>query len=299
MGEPALRRPAGIIGLGLLGQALAGRLLGGGYPVCGYDTDEAARAAAGAAGVDVLAGPHAVAAACDVIFLSLPSSVERQDLLWGDGRLAGALSEGALLLDTTTGRPEDTEADAERLAPLHVDLVDACVLGSSEQVAAGDAVLLVGDRESRAGGYAPLLETFARNTFYLVDAGDGCRMKLVANQVLGLHRLVLAEALGLAERCGLDPARALEILKAGPASSAVMETKGRRMLDRDFAPAARLAQHAKDVDLILELGEACGATLPVSELHRAVLARLIEDGRGGDDNSVVIEAFSKTQSRPM
>lgn len=291
MADGGTRSPVGIVGLGLLGKALAGRLLAAGYPVCGCDVSEEACAAA--AGLDVTVYPdhHALAAACDVILLSLPNSECRQALLWGDGGFAGSLSEGALLLDTTTGRPEDTESDAQRLAERQVDLVDVCVLASSQQVAARNAVLLVGDTESHAAGYAPLLATFAHATFYLGKAGDGCRMKLVANQVVGLHRMVLAEALCLAERSGLDPARTLEVLKSGLASSAVMETKGQKMLDREFTPVARLAQHAKDVDLILEMGRSCGAILPVSELHQALLSRLIADGHGGEDNAAVIRAF--------
>jgi 4-hydroxybutyrate dehydrogenase/sulfolactaldehyde 3-reductase len=275
----------------VLGKAIAGRLLSAGFMVAGFDVAESAREEARAMGVEVVDDHHAVAAVCDVIFLSLPTSEIRRELLWGAGRLADSLNEGALLLDTTTGRPEDTEADWARLNAMQVDFVDVCVLASSALVSRGEAVLLVGDAESRAGGYAPILQTFGRQIFYLGKAGDGSRMKLVANQVLGLNRLVLAEALGLAERCGLDLEKTLDVLKSGPASSQVMFTKGTRMIAGDFTPEARLAQHAKDVGLILEMGEHCGANLPLSALHREVLTQLIDSGLGGEDNSAVVRAF--------
>jgi len=285
------QRPVGLIGLGLLGKAIAGRLLRGGYAVAGCDPNPDARAAAAEMGVAVAAGHGAVAASCGVILLSLPNSEIRRELLWGAGGLAAALSEGTLLLDTTTGRPEDTVSDWEKLGDRQVDLVDVCVLASSRQTEAGEAILLVGDAESRAAGYAPLLATFSKQQFYLGKPGDGSRMKLVANQVLGLNRLVLAEALGLAEKCGLDLEKTLEVLQSGPAASQVMVTKGSRMIAGDFAPDARLAQHAKDVGLILAMGEACRAELPVSKLHQEVLARLIDQGHGGDDNAAVAKAF--------
>jgi 3-hydroxyisobutyrate dehydrogenase-like beta-hydroxyacid dehydrogenase len=291
MSDGMEQRPAGLIGLGLLGKAIAGRLLSAGFKVAGFDVAESAREEARAMGVEVVDDHHAVAAVCDVIFLSLPTSEIRRELLWGAGRLADSLNEGALLLDTTTGRPEDTEADWARLNAMQVDFVDVCVLASSALVSRGEAVLLVGDAESRAGGYAPILQTFGRQIFYLGKAGDGSRMKLVANQVLGLNRLVLAEALGLAERCGLDLEKTLDVLKSGPASSQVMFTKGTRMIAGDFTPEARLAQHAKDVGLILEMGEHCGANLPLSALHREVLTQLIDSGLGGEDNSAVVRAF--------
>lgn len=291
MSDVAERGPIGLIGLGLLGKALAQRLLSSGYAVCGFDIDATACAAASNLGVDVVDAPQSVALSCGRILLSLPQSEVRQALLFGDTALAEALSEGTLLLDTTTGRAEDLEADAARLGKMQIDLVDVCVLASSAQTAAGEAMLLVGDRVERAAGYAALLEAFSRRVFYLGAPGDGCRMKLVANQVVGLHRLVLAEALALAERVGLNPEMTLDVLRSGLAASAVMETKGRKMLDRDFAPVARLAQHAKDVDLILELGSKAGANMPVSDLHREVLQGLIAEGFGGEDNAAVIRAF--------
>lgn len=291
MHEESEQRPVGLIGLGLLGKAIVGRFLSAGMAVTGCDVAQSARDEAHALGVTVVEDHHAVAASCGVIVLSLPTSEIRQELLWGGGGLAKSLPEGALLLDTTTGRPEDTEADWARLNALQIDFVDVCVLASSALVARGEAVLLVGDAESRAGGYAPLLKTFGKQIFYLGKAGDGSRMKLVANQVLGLNRLVLAEALGLAERCGLDLEKTLDVLKSGPASSQVMFTKGGRMIAGDFTPEARLAQHAKDVGLILEMGEHCGAKLPVSTLHREVLNQLIDSGHGAEDNSAVVRAF--------
>ncbi len=281
----------GLIGLGLLGKALAQRLIDGGYRVCGYDIDEGAREAAGSLGVAVLSSPEAVATCCTSILLSLPHSEVRSELLFGDSNWAASLTEGTLLLDTTTGRAEDLERDAERLRALDVYLIDVCVLASSAQVGNKDAVLLVGDSEGRAVGYAPIIQCFARRIFYLGKPGDGCRMKLVANQVVGLHRLVLAEALGLADHVGLDPEVTLAVLQSGLAASAVMATKGRKMLDRDFEPVARVAQHAKDVDLILELGDQSGAKLPLSRLHQEILQGLIQDGFGGEDNSAVIRAF--------
>lgn len=291
MSEISPGRPVGLIGLGLLGNAIAGRLLASGVSVVGFDIAPEARDSASALGVEVVADHEAVAARCDVILLSLPTSEIRRSLLWGEGGLAARLGEGTLLLDTTTGRPEDAESDHARLKSMLVDYVDVCVLASSAQTARGEAVLLVGDTAARAGGYGHLLEAFGRKIFYLGKVGDGSRMKLVANQVIGLNRLVLAEALGLAERCGLDLEKTLEVLQSGPAASQVMFTKGVRMITGNFAPEARLAQHAKDVGLILELGAAHNARLPLTRLHGELLDELIAQGLGGLDNSAVVRAF--------
>ncbi len=116
-------------------------------------------------------------------------------------------------------------------------------------------------------------------------------MKLALNLVLGLNRAVLAEGLTFAEALGLDPQVALAVLQAGPAWSRVMETKGAKMLRRDFVPEARLSQHLKDVRLILAAGERAGAPLPLSALHQELLERAEAAGFGAADNSAVIEAW--------
>jgi 3-hydroxyisobutyrate dehydrogenase-like beta-hydroxyacid dehydrogenase len=118
-------------------------------------------------------------------------------------------------------------------------------------------------------------------------------MKLALNLVLGLNRAVLAEGLTFAEALGLNPETALEVLRAGPAWSRVMETKGGKMLRRDFTPEARLSQHLKDVRLILAAGERGGAPLPLSSLHREILERAEAEGLGAEDNSAVIEIWRR------
>jgi 3-hydroxyisobutyrate dehydrogenase-like beta-hydroxyacid dehydrogenase len=103
---------------------------------------------------------------------------------------------------------------------------------------------------------------------------------------------VLAEGLAFAKRTGVSQKVALQILKAGAAYSRVMDTKGAKMLARDFAPQARLSQHLKDVRLILKLGRQRGAKLPLSSVHQRLLAALARHGFADADNSAIIEAFA-------
>ena len=111
--------------------------------------------------------------------------------------------------------------------------------------------------------------------------------------MLGLNRAVLAEGLSLARACGIDLSVALEVLKATPAYSAAMDTKGPKMIARDFTPQARLAQHLKDVGLIRELARRHSATTPLSDVHEALLQQAVQLGFGDADNSAVIEAFNR------
>jgi 3-hydroxyisobutyrate dehydrogenase len=116
-------------------------------------------------------------------------------------------------------------------------------------------------------------------------------MKLVVNLVLGLNRAVLAEGLTLARHLELDLPQTLAVLKAGAAYSTVMDAKGAKMLSGDFAPQARLSQHAKDVRLILAAAGQSGVDLPLSQVHRELLERALAAGLGELDNSAIFRAF--------
>ena len=287
------RMNVGIVGLGLLGRALAGRLLAEGHRVSGCDIAEAAREEALRIGVAVHADVRTVTGDADVVLLSLLTSEDRRALLWGEQHMAGTLGAGALVLDTTTARPEDTEADAKRLiGERGARLIDVCVVGSSEEASCGKALALVGDSEDQAD-YRPLLAAFTRSQYFFGAPGRGNRAKLIVNLVLGLHRLVLAEALGLARKEGFDLAQILDVLKDGGAYSTVMDTKGPKMLSGTYEPpAARLDQHAKDVGLIIEHARRMGARVPLSEVHRVIIDDLVAEGCGALDNAAIFKAFS-------
>jgi len=198
---------------------------------------------------------------------------------------------GAIVVDSTTGDPDEMSGFAKNLAPRGVGYLDATVGGSSKQVRAGEAIAIVGGDADALEACRPMFAAFAARTFYVGAAGSGARMKLVLNLVLGLNRAVLAEGLSFAKSSGIDAALALEILKAGPAYSKAMDVKGQKMLAEDFTAEARLSQHLKDVRLILDQARQQGKPLPLSELHRTLLEKAEAAGFGAADNSAIIKAF--------
>lgn len=279
--------PIGIIGLGLVGNAIAQRLLAAGYQVVGSDVATERNAALAALGGRAAASAVEVFQASDRVILSLPTSGIVRDLL---EPLLGMLT-GKTIVDTTTGDPEATDQIGLKLAHYSAAYLVATIAGSSTQVSRGEVIVMTGGPEELANHCDNLLATFSRQRFYVGPWLAAARIKLVVNLVLGLNRAVLAEGLSFAKACGIEPRRALEVLRAGPAFSRVMETKGERMVDGHFTAEARLAQHTKDVRLVLEQGKQLGARLPLSTLHSDLLARLVELGFGDEDNSAIIRAF--------
>jgi len=279
----------GCIGLGLLGSALSERLIVAGWTVRGFDI-EAERRSEHASRGGVSVDSATAAAESNVLLLSLPTSQVVESVL---GEVDGSLTRGQTIIDTTTGAPETVERIGRHLAKRGIDYLDATVGGSSEQARNGDAIIMCGGGPSAFERNRELFDALARQTFYLGPGGSGSRMKLVLNLVLGLNRAVLGEGLAFAQACGIDGAVALDVLRAGPSWSKVMDTKGAKMLTGDFEPQARLAQHLKDVRLILEAGQESNATLPLSQLHEQLLDELVQSGCGDLDNSAVIRAFER------
>lgn len=280
----------GLIGLGLLGTALAERLLKAGFLVYGYDTDQAAVSCLEELGGCGVAGLNDLVRAANPVLLCLPDS----DIVSGVLRdLLPKLSGIGTIIDLTTGDPRTTtQLAAELTANGHV-LLDAPVLGSSQVVRDGQAVLMVGGPANEFRRWQPLWHAISTSVFHTGPVGSGQQMKLVANLVLGLNRAALAEGLHLASACGLNLPAVLDILKSGASYSRAMDAKGARMIERNFQPQARLSQHLKDVRLILQQAQTANTRLPLSETHQQLLIKAEASGYGAMDNSAVIQAYEQ------
>ncbi len=283
------KKSVGLIGIGLLGTALAERLLHAGYDVWGHDTSATAMntfATLGGRAVDDVQG--ASSEGCPVV-LCLPTTDIVAQVV---DRIILHMKPGGVLIDTTTGEPSRTRQLSERLNQAQVQLIDASILGSSEVTRAGDAVILAGGSSEAIANCRSVLEAISEKLFHVGPVGSGQEMKLVANLVLGLNRAAMAEGLHFARTFDLDLNTVLEVLKSGAAYSAVMDTKGKKMIEEDFQPQARLSQHLKDVRLILQHAQNAGTKLPLSQTHRMLLESVESAGDGGLDNSAVIKAWS-------
>lgn len=281
-------RPIGLIGLGLLGSAIADRLLKAGLSVTGYDVQQDATTRFRQAGGQVANSARDVAAGCRCVILSLPNSDIVDQVL---DEIASELKPGSVIIDTTTGDPQRTRRSATALSSRQVELVDATVLGSSAVTRAGESVLMVGASAEALETCGEVLGAISGQIHHVGPVGSGQEMKLVANLVLGLNRAVLAEGLHFAGTLGLDLNRVLDVLKSGAAYSTVMDAKGHKMITGDFEPQARLSQHLKDVRLILQHAQDAGTQLPLSQLHQQLLQSVETGGGGNLDNSAVIRAW--------
>jgi 3-hydroxyisobutyrate dehydrogenase-like beta-hydroxyacid dehydrogenase len=287
------REPVGLIGTGLFGTALAERLLAHGFPVVVYNRTRSKADPLLARGAVWSDNPLA---SCQRVIFSLFTSDQVEQVF---ERMNSRPLAGRIVVDTSTSDPQLTVAVGTRLGRKGVKYLEAPFSGSSEQTRNHQATALVSGDRDVYGACDDLWNCLAAKTYYVGPWGNAAKMKLVTNLVLGLNRAVLAEGLVFAEATGLNMEDALQVLLNSPAYSRTMDAKGPKMVNGEFTPQARLAQHIKDVRLMLEEATRGGASLPISAVHLELLEQAEAAGLGELDNSAIIRVIQDAKLRGM
>jgi 3-hydroxyisobutyrate dehydrogenase-like beta-hydroxyacid dehydrogenase len=283
----------GLIGVGLLGHALAHRLTGAGFEVAGFDVDSAKSARLTELGGRPAASVLELARTCDPVVVAVFNTDQVEAVV--EGELLPPVGEGSgkIVLCASTCDPDRIAALARRVAARGLRVLETPVSGASGQVSRGEGVGLIGGDPEIAAAVEPVLRAMFPTYFHVGKVGDGGRAKLAVNLILGLNRLAMAEGLTFAERLGLNPAAFLEVARRSAAYSQVMDVKGAKMTGGDFAPEGRVTQHLKDVHLMLEQAERVKQQLPMLEVHADVLEACVREGEGDLDNSAVIKEIRR------
>jgi 3-hydroxyisobutyrate dehydrogenase-like beta-hydroxyacid dehydrogenase len=289
-------REVGLIGLGLLGSAIAERLIGAGLRPIGFDVDQKVRAVFEQRGGFFAGSAAEVAARCDPLVLAVYNTDQVEAVVETDIMPTVTPGAGKTVLVASTCDPDRIAALAERTASHGLNVLDMPISGTSEQVRNGDGVGLLGGDASKLDAVRDVIDAILSTSFHVGKVGDGGRAKLAINLILGLNRLALAEGLVFAQRMGLEPERFLAVARSSAAYSQVMDTKGVKMVRGDFVPEGRARQTLKDVTLMLAQADKARQQLPLATLNKDILAACVRAGEGDDDNSVVIREIARRRS---
>ncbi|MBI2940494.1 MAG: NAD(P)-dependent oxidoreductase [Chloroflexi bacterium] len=281
----------GFVGLGLMGRPMALRLIGGGYSLTVWNrTREKATPVldAGAAWAD---SPAAVALASDVVFTMVTDSAASVAVATGpDGIIAGA-HPGLIHVDSSSIEPHVSRAIAEREAGIGIRMLDAPVTGSTRHAAEGQLGIMVGGPAEAFEECRPIFERLAAKIVYGGASGSGTTLKLISNVILGIATAAVGEALVFATRVGIDPRLLYEITSVGGSRTAAMESRGPRMLRREFAPHFTIANQHKDLTNALAVAQEAGVPLPLGSLARELFRAARAQGKGELDSSAVVTVF--------
>jgi 3-hydroxyisobutyrate dehydrogenase-like beta-hydroxyacid dehydrogenase len=286
--------PIGIIGLGLMGTALSERLIDAKVPLIGFDIEPSRREKLKATGGIAATSVGELAGRSATIIVAVYSGDQVEALL---GDLENAAGPAwPIVVCTTTCGPDEITRLARRATGAGIPFVEAPISGTSAEVRDGTATALVAGETDAIESISTLLDILCPRRVRAGAVGDASRTKLAINLILQNNRAALAEGIAFAERLGLDGRAFLAAARESAAYSRVMDTKGEKMLTRDFRPQSHISQTLKDAELILEEAGRLGLLLPMTTTQAELLRAAIALAGPDSDSAAVIEAI---RQRPV
>ena len=285
----------GMIGLGLMGSALSARLIDAGNAVIGFDIDTERCEALKAQGVELAASAGELAGHCQTIVVAVYSAGQVEALIAELAR--GEKRARNVLICTTTCTPDEVVRIAKQADDTGLSFVEAPISGTSAEVRNGSAMALIAGPEETIETIDAILDILCPPRVNVGRIGDASRTKLAINLILQNNRAALAEGIAFAEGLGLDPAVFLATARKSAACSRVMDTKGDKMLKRDFTPQSHISQTLKDAELILAEAERHGLSLPMTSTQAALLRTAIALEGPDSDSAAVIEAVRPSKAK--
>ena len=282
----------GFIGLGIMGKPMAHNLLKAGISIVVNDIAQEAVDELVAAGAES-AGYSEIGRMCDVVITILPNGSIVQQVLFGEGGVAEGLSKGKLVCDMSSVTPGESKLCGRKLAEIGVGFIDAPVSGGEPGAIAGTLAIMCGGDEADFKRMEPFFSAMGSSRLLIGPIGSGSVTKL-ANQIIVAGNIaVLAEALTMVKKAGVDPLVVFEAIKGGLAGSTVMNAKAPMMIEGNFKPGFRVDLHIKDLGNALDTAHKVGAPVPITAMVQEMFETLHADGRGSDDHSSLANFYAK------
>jgi 3-hydroxyisobutyrate dehydrogenase-like beta-hydroxyacid dehydrogenase len=285
-------KTVGIVGLGIMGGAIARNLVGRDWRVIGFDTDAAKRAELAAAKVIIGESVERVTRDAPVIMTSLPTPAAVESVA---NAIANTGESPRIVIELSTL----TLADKLRFEAIlkqadHIPL-DCPLSGTGAQAKMRDLIVYASGDSGAINRCAPLFADFAKQSADLGVFGNGSRMKFVANHLVAIHNVATAEAMILAERAGLDPKKVVEMVGPGAGGSRMFQMRAPMMVERTYRPATmKVSTWKKDMAIIAEFADDVGCETPLFTLTQPVYTQAMAMGLGDEDTAAVFEVLKKS-----
>jgi L-threonate 2-dehydrogenase len=291
-GTTDMDKIVGIVGLGIMGGAIARNLIESGWRVIGFDIDATRRTELASAQVLIADSVEALTREAPVVMTSLPtpSAVEA---------VAKAIADSAqpprIVIELSTLALADKfhfEAVLKKAG--HIPL-DCPLSGTGAQAKIRDLIVYASGDSDAIVRCMPLFADFARQSADLGVFGNGSRMKFVANHLVAIHNVATAEAMILAERAGLDPKLVVEMVGPGAGGSRMFQMRAPMMVEGKYEPATmKVSTWKKDMAIIAEFADGVGCQTPLFTLTQPVYSQAMAMGLGDQDTAAVFEVLKRT-----
>lgn len=279
----------GFIGLGIMGKPMARNLLKAGYPLIIHNRSRAAVDELSTEGAKAAATSREVARQSEFLITMLPDSPDVELVYAGEEGVFSGIKPGILLIDMSSISPlvaRKLTAEAEKFG---CDMLDAPVSGGEAGAISATLSIMIGGKASAVEAAMPIFQTLGKNIVHIGEAGAGQVTKAANQMVVGTTIAIVSEALVLAAKAGVDPAKVRQALLGGFAQSKILEAHGQKMLDRNFKPGFRVRLHEKDMKIALATGSEYGVPLMVTGVVGQMMTAMKGMGNGDLDHSGLVK----------
>ncbi len=286
----------GIIGLGIMGGAMAEALIAAGYRVSGYDVQPAARQRLKKAGGRVFSSCAAVASNADVVITSLPSVAALDDVVEQIVPVSGMKAkpkQRLIVIETSTLPIADKERAFLRLKKSGIAVLDCPISGTARRLKEGTWTIFVSGNAAACKAVRPIFAVFTRNAPYVGVFGNGSKMKFIANHLVAIYNVAVGESMTFARSMRLDPQQVWDLFAASPVvGNGVFKLRGKFMVDRKYLPPTmKVEVWQKDMQVIGDMARSVDCPLPLFAACAPIYSAAMAQGLGQSDTASVCEVL--------
>jgi 2-hydroxy-3-oxopropionate reductase len=279
----------GFIGLGIMGKPMARNLRKAGYPLVVHNRSRSVVDKLSKEGAQVATNPQEVGARSEVVITMLPDSPDVELVYAGEQGVFAGIKAGSLLIDMSSISPAVARKLAIEAERRGCDMLDAPASGGEAGAVSASLSIMIGGKTSAVERAMPIFQTLGKNIVHVGAAGAGQVTKAANQMVVGTTIAIVSEALVLAAKAGVDPAKVRQALLGGFAQSKILEAHGQKMLKRNFKPGFRIRLHEKDMKIALAAGSEYGVPLMVTSQAAQIMTAMKSMGKGELDHSAIVK----------
>ena len=288
----------GFIGLGIMGKPMARNLIKAGYQLVVHNRSRAAVDELSKEGAQAASSSKDVAARSEIVITMLPDSPDVELVYDGENGIFAGAKPGMLLIDMSSISPVVARKLAGEAQEQGLDMIDAPVSGGEAGAISATLSIMIGGKSPAVERAMPIFQALGKNIVHVGEAGAGQVTKAANQMVVGTTIAIVSEALVLAAKAGVDPAKVRQALLGGFAQSKILEAHGQKMLERNFKPGFRIRLHEKDMKIALATGSEYGVPLMVTSQVAQMMTAMKSMDNGDLDHSGLVkfvEELAKTE----
>ena len=287
----------GIIGTGMLGEAVGLHLLDVGYEITVFNRTKEKTENLKKNGAIVVESPKHVAENSDLVIIVVKDADAVNNIVFGNSGLMGGIHDGMCIADMSTVNPNSTKEISKKVTQTGIDYLEIPVMGGPNVAIKGKLVLMASGEKIIFEKFKKVFDSIAEQSFYLGNTGTAHSIKLAMNLQISMLALSLSEGITLTEKAGFDPEIFLKVLNSTYFKTGMSEGKAYKMIKENYEPTFTLSNLKKDLDTINDAADSCNVELPMAKLARKVYSDAKNAGLGEMDYTGIIEYIKKLSEK--